>query len=93
MYVGGEYGLGVFSERLTVSCLANPRLGKGATTPCASSIPNGLSRTAIPPPVTPMSHASPYLPGLSPRANNAIPSVAASEAIREIASESDRQFA
>jgi hypothetical protein len=26
----GEYGLGVFSERLTVSCLANPRLGKEA---------------------------------------------------------------
>ena len=23
----GEYGVGVFSERLTVSCLANPVLG------------------------------------------------------------------
>src|SRR6266404_3681443 len=30
IYNVGEYGLGVFSERLTVSCLASPRLGKGA---------------------------------------------------------------
>jgi hypothetical protein len=30
IYIVGGYGLGVFSERLTVSCLANARLGTGA---------------------------------------------------------------
>jgi len=31
MYPVGEYGLAVFSERLTVSCLANPRLRRKPT--------------------------------------------------------------
>ena len=42
IYVVFEYGLAVFSERLTVSCLANPRVGKGATnllTPALCFIP------------------------------------------------------
>ena len=42
IYVVREYGLGVFSERLTVSCPANPRVGKGANeslTPALCFIP------------------------------------------------------
>jgi hypothetical protein len=31
IYLIGEYALGVFSERLTVSCPANPRLGREST--------------------------------------------------------------
>jgi len=51
------------------------------------------SRTAIAPPVTHISHASPNWSAPLPRTNSATPSDAASEALREIAWESDRQFA
>jgi hypothetical protein len=86
----GECGLGVFSERLTVSCLADSSLGTVAND---VQHPNWSSQTVIVPPVNPYESRVAELLRLFHRTNSAILTVAASEGLREIAWESDLRFA
>ena len=90
IYIVGEYGLGVFSERLTVSCLANPRLGTVAND---VQHPDRVEPNGNCPTCDSYELRLAELLGLSHQTKSAIPSVAASEALREIAWESNRQFA
>jgi hypothetical protein len=91
--VGGAYGLGVFSERLTVSCLANPRLGKGVNDALCVQHPSWVEPNGNCPTCDSYESRLAELLGLAHRPNSSMSSAAASEALREIASESGRQFA
>ena len=90
IYVVSECGLAVFSERLTVSCLANPRLGKEAND---VQHPNWVEPNGNWPTCDSCESRLAELLGPSHRTNSAILSVAASEGLREIAWESDLRFA
>ncbi len=90
--MGGEYGLGVFSERLTVSCLANPRLGKGANDALRLQHADWVEPNGNCPTCDSYESRLAELLGLSHRTNSPTSSVAISEGLREIAWESDPQF-
>jgi len=89
IYNVGEYGLGRFSERFTVSCLASPRLGKGAYPALRVLHPDWVKPNDNSPPHLRLVWSRlAQLLNLSHRASGA-----ALGAIREIASENDRRFA